>query len=136
MSDPIRLPADPIRPICNFLNAQLPSLSPVPAVTVSLGLPSNWMPEDAPPHVGIFDDGGPVKWPIITEPRVRVTVWAIGRDLAREIAALSCGILTCRNVPGVATITDPSSILDARDPHNRGLMASFTVKVQARTITL
>ncbi|MGB3946129.1 MAG: hypothetical protein WBK76_04825 [Candidatus Saccharimonadales bacterium] len=136
MSEPIRVPADPSRAIADYLTAELPALASPPSLTVSRGVPDDWTFGSSAPHVGVFDDGGPVRWPIITEPRIRVTVWHSGRDAARELAALVCGILMCRTVPSIATITDPSGILDARDAKNRGLMASFTVKVQARTIAL
>lgn len=133
MTGPIRVPDDTARRVKDFLFSQLP-LHGEPTATVGLVLPENWSPT-RPPHAVVFDDGGPSEWPILTEPRIRVTVWAAGRTDARELAALCVGLLMSLDVPDVAHVRDPSSILDARDD-NGGVMASFTVAVKSRTVSV
>lgn len=128
----MRLPDDTAMRVKDYLKAQLPAHGEL-TVSVGLALPGKWTRSE-PPVVVVFDDGGPSEWPILTEPRIRVTVWASGRSLAREIAALCVGLLMSFDVPGVAHVRDPSSILDARDDHNGGIMASFTVAAKSRTV--
>lgn len=133
MTGPVRVPDDTASAIRDFLKREIPgrtSLTP----SVALALPSSWSTK-SPPAVVVFDDGGPAEWPILTEPRIRVTVWASGRTDARELAALCVGLLMSLDVPDVAHIRDPSSILDARDD-NGGVMASFTVAVKSRTVVV
>lgn len=123
----MRIPDDTARRIKDFLAGRLTE-------SVGLALPSTWSPK-SPPHVVVFDDGGPTEWPILTEPRIRVTVWAAGRTASRDLAALCIGLLMTYDVPNVAHVRDPSSILDARDD-NGGIMASFTVAVKSRTVSV
>ena len=130
----VRVPGDPARVAKDFLKTALPPLVSGTDPTVGLQMPAGWSPSSAP-FVGVFDDGGPAVWPVITIPRLRVTVWASGRTRAREIAGLALGALLSRPVPEIAQITDPSSILEALDD-NGGFMASFTVQVKARTIAV
>ncbi|MGV5046887.1 hypothetical protein [Rhodococcus pyridinivorans] len=131
MTGPIRVPDDTADAVKDYLKAALAGrFSSAP--TVGLVLPQNWTPKNAPAVV-VFDDGGPSEWPIVTEPRIRVTVWASGRTVARQVAAACVGLLLSRDVPRVAAVRDPSSILDARDD-NGGIMASFTVAVKSRTV--
>lgn len=129
----MRLPDDTAMRVKDYLKAQLPVHGESTA-SVGLALPGKWTSSE-PPVVVVFDDGGPSEWPILTEPRIRVTVWASGRTLARSVAALCVGLLMSFDVPGVAHVRDPSSILDARDDHNGGIMASFTVAAKSRTVS-
>lgn len=134
MTEPIRVESDAANAIKDFYLAELDGLVDGP-YTVSNGVPRDWTP-DSPAHVGVFNDGGPGQWPVFDNPRIRVTVWAAGRTRARRIAAIARGMVSVRRVPGVARIDDPSSIIDARDPHNAGIMASFHVGAVARTVAL
>ncbi|WP_378735523.1 hypothetical protein [Nocardia brasiliensis] len=133
MSKPYRLPGDPAKAIKDYLAAVLPGIVAAPASTVGMVLPSNWSTSSAPAVV-VFDDGGEVRWPVTTAPTVRVTVWATGRDRSRTIASRCLGVLLAHKVPGVATITRPTSLLEAVDESNHGVMTSFTVRALARTI--
>ncbi|WP_280441197.1 hypothetical protein [Nocardia brasiliensis] len=130
---PYRVPADPAKLLKDKLAAVVPGLVAAPAPTFGLVVPPSWTTH-APPHVGVFDDGGPNRWPVSTAPTVRVTVWAAGRDRARRIAGVCLGVLLSHRVEGVATITDPTGLVEALDPHNNGQMCSFTVTAQARTL--
>ncbi|MFD3431156.1 hypothetical protein [Nocardia fluminea] len=132
MSKPYRLPGDPAKAIKDHLASVLPGLVSAPAPTVGMGLPSSWSTA-SPPAVVVFDDTGPVQWPVTTSPTIRVTVWANGRDRSRTIAGRCLGVLLAHRVPGVSTITQPTSLLEAVDGNNNGLMCSFTVRALART---
>lgn len=129
-----RVPADPARMVKDFLSVQLPAVAGVPAPTVALMLPSSWSPSSAPAVV-VFDDGGGATWPVRTTPLLRITVWAAGRTAARRLAGLALGLLMDREIPGVANVLEPSSMLEDVD-ENGGFMASFTVRAIARTITV
>lgn len=127
-----RVPAEVAVPVKDYLKAKLAVLRP--GVTSGIGVPSNWTPQ-SPTHVGVFDDSGPAQWPIVTSPQIRVTVWSSGRTTSRELAGLCLGLLL-EGVPGLVVVKKPTSIIDARDPQNLGLMASFTVPTKARTKTV
>lgn len=128
-------PADPANLLADFYEAVLPSIPDPPQCTVGLGLLDGWQPS-APRHVGVFDDSGPSRWPISTRPILRVTIWASDRAAARDLAGLCMGLALGRKVPGIANVREPSGILDAVDPKNSGLMASFTVRTTVRTLPL
>ncbi|MGV9666935.1 hypothetical protein [Nocardia niigatensis] len=130
---PLRIPGDPAKAIKNHLAAVLPSKVAAPAPTVGLVLPAAWTTK-SPPAVVVFDDGGPNAWPVSTRPTIRVTVWADGRDRSRSIAAAALALLAAGEVPDVATITEPSGLLEARDSNNSAILASFTVRAQSRTL--
>ncbi|MFH5209270.1 hypothetical protein ACHIPZ_13850 [Antrihabitans sp. NCIMB 15449] len=133
---PFRVPGDPARAAKDHFTSVLPGLVSGTDPTVGLTVPSGWDKETSPAHVGVFDDGGPSVWPITTTPRLRVTVWSNSRTRSREIAGLCVGVLLAHRIPGIAAVTDPSSILDARDPDNGGHMASITVDAVARTLAV
>ncbi|BAD54890.1 hypothetical protein [Nocardia farcinica] len=133
MSKPHRLPPDPAAAIKAYLSAELPALVAAPAPTVGLVLPADWK-LTSPPAVVVFDDSGPTLWPVMVKPTIRVTVWSNGRTRARAIAGAALGLLLSQRVAGVATITDPSQLLDARDSSTGGTLASFTVRAQSRTL--
>ncbi|MFE3597321.1 hypothetical protein ACFXOH_21475 [Bacillus subtilis] len=130
---PQRVPGDPAKAIKNYLAEALPPLVAAPAPTVGLVLPTAWTTK-SPPAVVVFDDGGPSAWPVSTSPTIRVTVWADGRDRSRLIAGRCLGVLLSHRIPDVATIREPSTLLEARDSNNAAVMASFTVRAQARTL--
>lgn len=130
----VRVPGDPARDVKDFLKTAAPPRISGTDPTVGLQMPDDWSPASAP-FIGVFDDGGQSVWPVVTVPRLRVTVWASGRTRAREIAGVCVGLLLSRPVPGVAQITDPSSILESLDD-NGGFMASFTVQAKSRTIAV
>ncbi|MGN7133384.1 hypothetical protein ACTHQY_08935 [Rhodococcoides corynebacterioides] len=131
----LRTPADPALLAQRYLAATIPALTPADKPTFGLGVPNEWKPSQRP-FVGVFDDGGPTRWPVATRPLLRVTVWSDGRTRSRTIAALCMGVLLAHNIPGVASVREPSSLLDGRDPQNHGLMASFTVRTTVRTNSL
>ncbi|GAB4582622.1 hypothetical protein [Nocardia sp. IFM 10818] len=130
---PARLPADPAKAIKNYLAATVPPLVAAPAPTFGMVLPANWTTQTAPAVV-VFDDSGPTRWPVTTRPLIRITVWANGRDRSLAIAGAALSVVMAHRIPGVATISEPSALLEARDSTNSGILASFTVRAQARTL--
>lgn len=130
-----RRSADPAKSAKDYLAETMPGLLGITGLTVGLVVPDNWTSKSKP-HIGVFDDGGPSRWPVSNRPVLRVTVWANGRTLAREISGACMGALLAQPIPGIANVREPSSILDARDPHNGGLMASFTVRTSVRTLPI
>lgn len=124
---PYRLPADPAQLVKQHLAA---ALAPV---AVGLTLPDEFSPKTSPTQVVVFDDGGTASWPVATKPIVRVTVWGYGRTAPRAVAAQALGSLMSAEINGVA-FTDPSAILETRDPNNGANLASFTVTALARTL--
>lgn len=134
---PLRLPGDPAKLAKNHLAATLPALVgathlPIGS-TFGMALPPGWTTK-SPPALVVFDDGGGHRWPVTTRPTLRVTVWADGRDRSRAIAGAALAVLLSHRIDGIATITDPSGLLEARDSNNAGLMCSFTVRAQSRTV--
>jgi hypothetical protein len=130
---PVRLPADPAKTVKNHLASTVPALVAAPSPTFGLVVPSGWKLESAPALV-VFDDSGPSRWPVSTRPLLRVTVWANGRDRSRTIAGAALSVLMSQPVAAGLTITDPSGLLEARDSNTGGLLCSFTVRAQARTL--
>ncbi|WP_433658037.1 hypothetical protein ACQPW1_39710 [Nocardia sp. CA-128927] len=131
---PFRVPADPARIAKNYLAAVVPALAPPPP-TFAMVLPPDWTPVAAPVVV-VFDDSGPVVWPVSTSPTLRVTVWAAGRDRSRRIAGVCLGVLLAHRIPGIGSITDPTGLVEDIDAHTKGVMCSFTVRALARTLAV
>jgi len=119
-----RLPADPKVAIKEFLATEL---SPV---VVRNKLPRDYNKSQT--AVVVFDDGGPAVWPVASRPTIRVTVWAAGETAARAVAAQALGKVMSAQLDGIV-FTNPSAILEDRDPNNGADMASFTVTALART---
>lgn len=130
---PLRVPGDGAKAAKAHLASVLGGLLGDVEPTVSLGLPDEWTP-DSPPHVGVFDDGGPLRWPVYTKPRLRLTVWADGRDRLREVAGMCLGVLLAHRIEGLAVVNDPTPLIEngSRDA-NGALVASFTVAAIVRT---
>ena len=119
-----------------FLEAELPGLPTVPAVTFGLALPDDWSPTGLP-HLVVFDDTGGGSLPeVMTEPVLRVTVWSNSRVESMRIAGVAWAVLLNRRVTGIAQVKNGTSILWAVDSNNGGDMASFTVRTKVRTAVL
>lgn len=129
-----RTPAQPALLAKDYLKTALPALTAV-QFTAGLGLPDDWTPKSKP-HIGVFDDGGVASWPVSTRPVLRVTAWSDSETKSRTLAGLCVSILLAHSIPGIANVRQPSSILADRDPHNGGLMASFTVRTSVRTLPI
>jgi len=132
---PFRAPADPARVAKDYLATIVPALVPSPAPMFGMVLPDDWTP-DAAPRVVVFDDSGPMAWPVSTSPTLRITAWSGGRDRSRRIIGVCLGVLLAHRIPGIASITDPTGIVEDIDPHNQGVMCSATVRAVARTLAV
>jgi hypothetical protein len=126
----IYVPADPLAPVQAFLGEHMPPR--YPGIRVAQNLSRDWSPS-ANPELVLFDDSGPMRYPVETLPTVRVTVWAAGRDAARDIAGHALGLLLCVRIPGVAKVLPHTSLIDDRDDKTGGWLASFTVRTRMRT---
>ncbi|WP_280371165.1 hypothetical protein [Nocardia wallacei] len=126
----IFVPADPLVPIRQFLAVHIPQK--FASVRVAQNLSTDWRP-GSPAEVVLYDDSGPMRYPVETRPQVRVTAWADGRTAARDIAAHALGLLLCIKVPGIAKVLPGTSLIDTRDSDTGGWMASFTVRCRLRT---
>lgn len=133
---PLRVPSDPARIAKDHLAAVVPALVGPPAPTFGMVLPSTWSPDESAPAVVVFDDSGPLLWPVVTSPTLRITVWSDRRDRSRFIAGRCLGVLLAHRVSGIASITDPTGLVEDTDDHNRGRMASFTVRAITRTLAV
>lgn len=95
--------------------------------------PSGWNPDEDPPWLAVFDDSGPMRWPVETQPTLRVVVWSDSLTLSRDVAAYALGQTLSRRVEGFAKVLPGTRVLDARDTNNDGIMASYTVRTRVRT---
>lgn len=124
-----REPVDVARVVKDWLKADLATR--FPELSVRLELPGEWALQSGPVLV-VADDGDPLTvWPVATSPTIRVTSWTSGRDRTYIHAALSR--LLSESIPGIAAILPGTGVLEARDDSTRGDLASFTVRVRART---
>jgi hypothetical protein len=98
-------------------------------------VPDLWKPADGP-VVLVADDGGPLKWPIMSRIVIRVTVFANGKDTARLLAGRCIGHLQENRISGLVVFRSGTSILEARDPKTGADMASFTVPTTVRTVEI
>lgn len=115
--------------IKNWLKSEL--AQPFPLLQVRLELPADWEPGKAP-ALCVFDDGGQLdKWPVATDPTIRITSWTTGRDLSYVHRTL--GLLLTSRIPGVAKVKPGTAVIADRDSSNRGDVASFTVRTTLRT---
>jgi hypothetical protein len=136
VTTPLRVPGEMAQPIKDHLAAVLPGLAGVPAVSVSLGVPRDWTPTKSNPHIGVFDDSGPMQWPIVASHRLRVVVWSNSRTLSRLIAGRCLGVVLAQKIAGIANVIDPSTLTDGRDPINTGTTAEFYATVRVRTVAV
>lgn len=138
----IRVPGDAAGPIKARIESRAADIvADVPGDTEPTGLrvadevPGDWTVDTDNPLVVVADDAGPIVWPIWSVPRMRVTVYAYGKPLAKAIRQRLMGVLLERPVPaGLAHIAhDGIGYTDARDTETGADMASFTVEATVRT---
>lgn len=131
-------PGEAAVPVKDFLASRLAVSQP--GVKAALNLDSNWVPDEggvvSDPAVVVFDDSGPLDWPVSSNHQIRITVWSNSRTHSRAIAKLCLGWLLCVKVPGITHVSPGSNLIDDLDPNNGGLMASFTVNAKVRTVAL
>lgn len=113
--------------------AQSPLAVRYPDLTYALHLDGQWAPKTSRPALVVFDDGGPLRWPVETKTTLRVTIWSDDLILGREAAAFAMGLCLTHRIPGLAKVLPGLSVTDARDTNNGGIMASYTVRARVRT---
>ena len=89
----------------------------------------------------VADDGGPrllaTAWaPRQTpaQPLIRVTVFARGRTVAREIADRAADWILANRPAGIARIKNVSGLLITKDRATGAYLASFTMPAMVRTV--
>lgn len=132
-------PGEAAVPVKDFLVSRLAAAQP--GVKAALNLDPKWTPANGSgvasnPAVVVFDDSGPLDWPVSSNHQIRVTVWSNSRTRSRAIAKQCLGWLLCMKVPGITHISPGSNLIDDLDPQNLGTMASFTVNAKVRTVSL
>ena len=132
MTDPLYVPGDALPAVRDHLAATVPGYTA--GVRVATDLSPRWTPTTSPPELIVFDDSGPMRWPVESLQQIRCTVWAGDRPTASMIARFALGTLLCHRVPGIAKVLPGAAPLDARDDRNGGHMCSFTVVCRVRTV--
>jgi hypothetical protein len=105
---------------------------------VAAEVPDDWDLATGGPLLTVYDDGGPLNWPILSLHIVRVTVWGNGQDLVKLIARRAAGFLHDNIPEGLEDIhtTKGTAIITTRDPDTGADLASFTVTATVRTETV
>lgn len=104
-----------------------------PTVTVGVGVPSDWTIMSAP-HLQVALDGTPgMAHPVYAYSTVRVVAWAASPTEAKALAWLAHGLLLAQRVLAIAPLT---GLLPARDTETRAELASFTVRVSTRSVSV
>lgn len=125
----VRVVGDPVPPIKAYLAAFHGT-----SVRIADEVPDDWHVDTDAPLIVVADDGGPIDWPVMSQPLVRCTAYANGKQTAKQLRRVSMGALLSAPVPGVAHIRRSGiGYTDARDPDTGADMASFTVTATVRT---
>lgn len=104
-------------------------------------LPADWVPQTNPPVIAVNDDGGPVTWPIWARTTIRITVYANGKQTAKQYRAAALGALMASPPPGIylpknAPANAGIGYTDARDKSTGADVASLTVTATVPTQTV
>lgn len=98
-------------------------------------VPTDWVLRTDPPLAVVYDDGGPVQYPIKREPTIRITVRARGKPVAKRVAAFADGHLRAALPVGLAAIrSSGSAFLVTTDSVTGADLASFTLPAVVPTI--
>lgn len=128
MMPDVRVPGDPCPPIKDVYAAAFG-----PSVRVADEVPGDWDVAAGVPLLVVNDDGGPTTWPIWSEPIVRVTAYANGKQTAKQLRARALGELMASVPSGMHVRKTGIGYTDARDPDTGADLASFTVTATVRT---
>lgn len=135
MSDPD--PANAIKTAyVGWLAAEYPTCSAV------LEADQGYRPTDAAQQLLVADDGGgrlaSTSWALRKTPlriTIRVTAFARGRTLARQIADDAADWIIAHRPAGISRIEDISALLVTKDRDTGAYLASFTMPVIVRPTT-
>lgn len=105
-----------------------------PAVTVQIGVPSDWA-KGSPTHVQVRWDGTPKRIPFVAlHATVSFVIRATTPSEAKRVALLLMGLidgpLPAGTVHSAQTLNGPAT---ARDPKTLAELASFTAQVTVRS---
>lgn len=103
------------------------------SVRIADEVPDDWTVDVDAPLILVADDGGPTMWPVWSKPLARCTVYANGKQTAKDLRRISMGALLAGPVPGVYIGHSGIGYTDGRDPDTGADMASFTVTATVRT---
>ena len=103
------------------------------SVRIADEVPDDWDVDTDVPLIVVADDGGPTLWPVWSKPLVRCTVYANGKQTAKDLRRVTMGALLAGPVPGVHIGQSGIGYTDARDPDTGADLASFTVTATVRT---
>lgn len=126
----VRVVGDPVPPIKAFLAAFHGA-----SVRIADEVPDDWSVDTDAPLIVVADDGGPTMWPVWSELLVRCTVYADGKQTAKQLRRVSMGALLGAGgvIPGGHIHRSGIGYTHARDPDTGADMASFTVTATVRT---
>lgn len=85
------------------------------------------------PRIQLGIDGGDVIYPVLSEPLIRVTVWAKDGGEAHDKAAECQSILLGHNGEQTVSFKNPTGITLGADNDNGDEFATFTVVARMRT---
>lgn len=122
---------DAERLVVDYLAAELAALEP--AVTVGVGVPTDWTPTQ-PPHVSIVSDGTPwLRTPVAVRTTIRCTVRARTTSEAKRVAWVAHGVLLAHpGGGGVTGVRRQIGVMPVRDPVTDVECAWFAVGVTVR----
>ena len=132
----IRVMGDAVPPVKARLVAGAASIVAglAPSLRVADEVPKDWQVDVDPPLAVVSDDSGPTLWPVFTRATIRVTLFANGRQTAKELRRRALGVLLASVPDGLAHIDHEGiGYTDARDGDTGADMASFTVTAAVRT---
>lgn len=124
----IRVPGDAVPPIKAVYESFFGE-----AVIVADEVPAGWDVATAPPVIVVSDDSGPTLWPVWTEPLIRSTVYANGKQTARLLRRTATGALLAHVPSGMHIAKTGIGYTEGRDPDTGADLASFTVTATVRT---
>ena len=128
MADDIRVPGDAVPPIKAVYETYFG-----PTVIVADEVTEDFDVATSVPLIIVTDDGGPATWPIWADVLIRSTVYANGKQTARQLRRLATGVLMTHVPSGLFIAKTGLGYTDGRDPDTGADLASFAVNVTVRT---
>lgn len=130
----IRVPGDAVPPFKTLLAAHYGAAARIADEVPDPTGPDPWSVEDSPPLITVADDTGPTLWPVWSEPLIRITVHANGKQTAKLLRRRTMGVVLEKGaMPGLYIAWNGIGYVDGRDPDTGADLASFTVTATVRT---
>lgn len=139
---------DPARDITDALGGHYADDYPLTAPldvtpTSTLKVDDDYKPTVGAPTLLVADDGGPrvhpgawLKRKDLTRPLIRLTAFAAGRDQARALVVESADWICDHKPTSIARIEDVSTPLVTRDRATGAYLASITMPVIVKPLTV